>query len=141
MSRVGNAIDRARARVDAKVASRALPDVCDIVQIGKVPDGFSGHTEGETSIASNIPVEVTQAPASGNTIIAGDVTYIGTHRLKFGWNSTTAAINPKQIIRVQPRGNETMMRFEQPIRERGGNSPWLFVLAKLTTGYRSPSNV
>ncbi|HEY6244549.1 MAG TPA: hypothetical protein VIX17_11405 [Pyrinomonadaceae bacterium] len=140
MSRVGSAIDRARARVD-RVASRALPDLCDIVQIRKVSDGFSGHTEGETSVATNIPVEVTQAPASGNTVIAGDVTYIGTHRLKFGWNATTVAINPKQIIKVQARGNESMLRFEQPIRERGSNSEWLFVLAKLTTGYRSPSNV
>lgn len=141
MNALARGIEQARTAVNRSAAAQVLPDLCAIIQIGLVSDGHSGQTEGEQSIATNIPCEVAEATPSNNTIVAGDVTYTGSHRLKFGWNATTAAINPKQLIKVHARGNEALMVFEQPIRERGGNGPWLFVLAKLTTGFRSPSNI
>jgi hypothetical protein len=141
MSKVGDAIDRARAKVNAKAAPKALTDLCDISVLGLISDGHSGQTEGETPVATNIPCEVSQAAPGANTVIAGGVTYTGTHRLKFGWNSTTVGIVPKQLIRVHARGDESEMIFEQPVREKGSKSPWLYVLAKLTTGFRSPANV
>jgi len=140
MSKVGDAYDRARSKIDDK-ADRILTDLCDIVSLGLVSDGHSGKTEGETPYATNIPVEVSEA-APGVTVNPGSgASYTATHRLKFSWNPTTAGINPKQKITVQARGNESEMVFEQPVRERGSKSIYLFVLAKLTTGFRSPANV
>lgn len=118
-----------------------LPDLCDLISIGLVGDGHSGQTEGENVIAQNIPCEVSQAAPGSNTIVAGGVTYIGTHRLKFGWNPATAAIMPTQMIRVHARGSEGQMIFEQPVREKGSMSVFLFCLAKQTVGFRSPANV
>src|SRR5947207_7809336 len=119
MSEVGDAINEARTEVNSDAASDALPDLCDITALGLVSDGHYGDTEGETTIATNIPVEVAEATPSGNTIVAGGVTYTGSHRLKFGWNATTAAINPEQLIKVHARGSEALMVFEQPVREKG----------------------
>jgi hypothetical protein len=141
MSEVGDAINEVRAEVNADVASEVLPDLCDIIQIELVSDGHSGQTEGESPAATNVPVEIAEATPSNNTIVAGDVTYTGSHRLKFGWNATTTAINPKQLIKVHARGSEKLMVFEKPIREHGGNGPWLFVLVTLTTGFRSPPTI
>lgn len=141
MNALARGIEQARTAINRSAAAQVLPDLCDIFQIGLADDGHSGMTEGENEIATNIPIEVAEATPSNNTIVAGDVTYTGTHRLKFGWNATTAAINPKQLIKVHARGSEGILIFEQPIRARGGNGPWLYVLAKLTTGFRSPVNV
>jgi hypothetical protein len=141
MSKAGNAIDKARTKVNAKAAPKALEDLCDIVELGLISDGHSGKTEGTTPVATNIPVQIAEAAPGGNTIVSGGVTYTATHRLKFGWNATTAAINPKQKITVHARGNESAMVFEQPLREKSSSSVWLFVLAKLTIGFRSPANV
>ena len=141
MSKVGDAINKVRTKVNTKVAPKALTDLCDITVLGLVSDGHSGQTESETSVATNIPVQVSQAAPGANSVVSGGVTYTGTHRLKFGWNSTTVGINPKQLITVQARGDEAEMVFEQPIREKGSTSVWLYVLAKLTTGFRSPPNV
>jgi hypothetical protein len=141
MSDVGDAINEARTAVNTEAAAEALTDLCDIYQLGMVDDGHSGQTEKETVVAQNVPVQVSQAAPGGNTVVSGGVTYTGTHRLKFGWNSTNVGINPKQKIYVHARGNEGQMIFEQPVREKGSTSPWLFVAAKLTTGFRSPPNV
>lgn len=140
MSDVGDAIDEARAEINSS-ASEFLPDICDLIELGLVDDGHSGKTEGQTTIATDIPCEVSEAAASGNTIIAGGVTYTGTHRLKFGWNATTVAINPTQQIVVHARSDEGQMIFEQPVREKGSMAVFVTCLAKLTTGFRSPSNV
>lgn len=140
MSDISDGIDEARSDLNDEAAD-TLTDLCDITTLGLVDDGHSGQTEGETSFATNVPVQISQAAPGANSVEAGGVTYIGTHRLKFGWNSTNAGINPKQKIYVHARGDEGQMVFEQPVREKGSMSPWLFVLAKLTVGLRSPSNV
>lgn len=141
MSDVGDANNEIRAALNDEAAADVLRDLCDIVELGLVTDGHSGKTEGLTPVATNVPVDIAPAAPGGNTIVAGGVTYAATHRLKFGWNSTTAAINPKQKITVHARGNESAMVFEQPVREKSSSAVWLYVLAKLTTGFRSPANV
>ena len=134
-------IERARTAVNRSAAAQVLPDLCDIIQIGLVSDGHSGQTEGETVVANNVPVEVSQASPSTSQIVAGDQGWAATHRLKFGYSFTTAGINPKQIIKVHARGDQALMRFEAGPPEKGSTSVWLFVPARLTTGFRSPANV
>lgn len=141
MNALARGIEQARTAVDRSAAAQVLPDLCDITELGLVFDGHSGQTEGETTVATDIPVEVSEAAPSSNTVVAGGVTYTGSHRLKFGWNAVTVAINPEQKITVHARGLESAMVFEQPVREKGSTGVWVFVLAKLTRGFRSPSNV
>jgi hypothetical protein len=143
MNALAKGIEQARIAVNRSAAGQVLPDLCDIVAIGLVSDGHSGQTEGEINppVATNVPVEVSQASPGTSQVVAGDQSWVATHRLKFGYNSTTAAISKKQIVQVHARGNQPPMRFEVGPPEKGSTSVWLFVPARLTTGFRSPANV
>lgn len=140
MNDLATAIADVRSELAAS-ADEIFPDLCDVVEIGKVDDGHSGHTTGETAIASNIPCKFDEVPASQGPIIGGGGSYQATHRIKFPATNETMAIKPSHILKIQANDNHEEMRFEMPVRARGSMAVFVTVTAKLTTGHREPTNV
>jgi hypothetical protein len=140
MSDVGDAINEARTEI-ASSASEFMPDLCDIIGEGLVSDAHSGQTIGETVVASSIPCQVNETPQSAGPIVAGGVSYSGTHRIRLPANANTMAIVPTQMLRVQANDNHGELIFEQPVRAEGSMAVFVTVSAKLTTGFREPANV
>jgi hypothetical protein len=129
MSRVGAAIDRARARVAAK-ASKILPDVCNLWGPTFVDGGSSGDSETIAVIASDIPVGYRGSRANSQIVIGGEA-YVASHQLQMPLTAVTTQITPKYFIKVQPRGETQELVFEKPVIVHSANDIFLTVAATL----------
>lgn len=113
MSKVGNAIDKARTKVAAK-AGKFMPDVCDLWGPTFVDGGASGDSETIGLIASNIPIDYKGSSANSQVVIGGEA-YTASHGLKMPRTAVTVLITPKHLIKVQPRGDTAELVFENPV--------------------------
>src|SRR5690349_16167720 len=113
MSRVGDAIDRARTRVASK-SSKILTDTCSLWGPTFVDGGSAGDSETIASIASNIPIGYKGSRANSQIVIGGEA-YVASHQLTLPRTMTTMLITPKHFLKVQARGDTPELVFEKPV--------------------------
>lgn len=136
MSKVGDAIDKAREKV-ANKAERFMADVCTLIPAALVEQG-AGHTLGEGTHVTGIPCTHEQVGGGGVTFHDGSSVVTKTHKLELPFTSDTVAINRQYRIMVEARGLNPQLVFEQPVIRTDSLSPLLQVFAVLTEGYRQP---
>lgn len=112
MSKVGEAIDKARVKVAAKT-DKFLTDQCEIWGPTFVDGGASGDSETIALITANVPISYKGSSANSQVVIGGEA-YVASHRLKMPRTVTTVAITPKHLIKVQARGDTAELIFEKP---------------------------
>jgi hypothetical protein len=135
MSKVGNAITKARTKLAAK-AGKFMPDLCDLLDPVRVNQG-SGHTLTEGVVASNVPCRIDQV-SGGVSFHDGESVANKAGKLELPYTAATAGITRQYKIRVHARDVNPQMVFEQPIISTDSMSPLLQVSAILTEGYRVP---
>lgn len=136
MSRVGDAIDKAREKVADK-AEKFMPDLCTLIPSAMVAQG-AGHTLGEGTHITGIPCKHEQVSGGGVTFHDGESVVTKTHKLQMPFTSDTVLIDRRYKIKVAERGFNRELIFEQPVIKTDSMSPILHVFAVLTEGYRQP---
>lgn len=112
MSKVGDAINKARTKVTTK-GSKIFTDTANLWGPTFVDGEASGDSETIAEIATGIPISYKGSSANAQVVIGGEA-YVASHRLKMPRTVTTVAITPKHLIKVQSRGDTGELVFEKP---------------------------
>lgn len=129
MSKVGDAISKARTKVAAKSA-KIFTDTCNLWGPTFVDGGSSGDSETIGEIATAIPIGYKGSRASSQVVIGGEA-YAASHQLKMPRTVATVAITPKYFIKVQARGDTGELVFEKPVIVQKDTDVFLTVAATL----------
>jgi hypothetical protein len=131
MSKVGDAVNKARTKVAAKSA-RIFPDTCDLWGPTFIDGGAVGDSEtiAPIPLATNIPIGYKGSSANSQVVVGGEA-YSASHRLKMPRTSTTLTITPKHLIKVQARGDTSELVFEKPVIVQKDTDVFLTLAATL----------
>jgi hypothetical protein len=125
------------------LATPFLIDLCDVLTVTMVSDGFSGKTLGSPSaVLSDLACMVEELGGAGAQTIIGGETYISSHRIFVKTSPTILGLTPRHQIRVHARGDTPVMIFEQPIVKKETFSPLITIYCTLVQqGFRTPGAI
>lgn len=106
----------------AVAAPEFLPDLCSIVTVSDVQDGFGGPTETETVVAANVPCkyEAMTNPMQ-KQVGAGPISTL-THILTLPSTAITKIIQPHHRIVVEAQNGQPQLVFRSPVTLDGSFS-------------------
>lgn len=129
MNELAAAIEEVRAEL-AGAANEILFDLCDIDGPILVDGGSSGDSVSLGPIATNVNVSY-RGLGNGKQFVIGGEAYTASHELKMVRTTTTVAITPRHLVKVQPRGITGQLIFEKPFIIEDSKSPFLKIGATL----------
>jgi hypothetical protein len=135
MNELASAIEEVRTEL-AGAANEILFDLCDLDGPTFVDGAGAGDSVTIGSIATNLNISYKGFGGSKVMVVGGE-TYTATHELKMVRTSTTVAITPRYLVKVQARGNTGQLIFQQPFIIEDSMSPFLKIGATLVKqGYQ-----
>lgn len=130
MSKVGNAINKVRTKLDAK-AEKFMADTCSLLWLSQVDDGRGGWTNTQLLIASNVPCSYAGLSNSDKQL-AGKVLTDQGHNVTLPCNADTQIISPNHQLLVAARGVTPSLLFKSPIVLKNSLTPFVNVAAALS---------
>lgn len=137
MNELATAIEEVRTEL-AGSANEILFDLCDLFGPTFADGGAAGDSVGvgSTPIAQNLNISYKGFGVSKVFVVGGEA-YTATHELKMVRTTTTVAITPRHLIKIQARGNTGQLVFEKPFITEDSMSPFLKINATLVVqGYQ-----
>jgi hypothetical protein len=135
MNELATAIEEVRTEL-AGAANEILFDLCDLDGPTFVDGGGSGDSVTIGSIAQNLNVSYKGFGGTRQFTVGGE-TYTASHELKMVRTTTTVAITPRYLIKVQARGLTGQLIFQKPFIFEDSKSPFLKIGATLVKqGYQ-----
>jgi hypothetical protein len=118
------------------VAARATAeglceDLCTIVDISSTPDGFGGHSQTRTNVATNIPCVIESRAMVEAAVVAGTIASLQRTKIYMKVTTITQAIRPDYEIVVAARDGKAALTFEDPRRLDQSYEVLVTVSAKL----------
>lgn len=131
MNELATAIEEVRTEL-AGSANEILFDLCDLYGPTFTDGGATGDSVGVSPapIAQNLNISYEGFGVSKVFVVGGEA-YTASHRLKMVYTSTTVAITPRHLIKVQSRGLTGLLIFENPHIDEDSKSPFLEINATL----------
>lgn len=138
MSKISDAIGRARAKVASKSDKIMARSCCSLLAPSRQSDGLHGHKLVETVVATGIPCTVRQI--SGGIVLneAGN-NEVKTHRLTLPVTEQTLGITRRHKILAPGSCKSPEMMFEKPVTQLSDTDVFLTVFCTQVIGYQQPA--
>ena len=106
-------------------------DSCTIVDISSTPDGYGGHTQTRTNLATAIPCLIQSRSEVEAAVTAGTIASLIETKIFMKVTAVTQAITPDMEIIVAARDGKAALTFEDPRRMDQSYELLVIVSAKL----------
>jgi hypothetical protein len=122
-----------QAQVEAarEAAEGLCEDLCTIVDISSTPDGFGGHAQTRTNLATGVPCIIESRAMMEAAVSAGTIASLVRTKIYMQVTSITQAIRPDYEIVVAARDGKAALTFEDPRRLDQSYEVLVTVSAKL----------
>lgn len=106
-------------------------DSCTIVDISSTPDGYGGHTQTRTNLATAIPCLIESRSEVEAAVVAGTIESLIRTKIYMKVTGVTQAITPDMEIVIAARDGKAQLTFEDPRRMDQSYEILVTVSAKL----------
>ena len=138
MTNLEKQLGRINRFFDQPVGQQFLPDLATIIGPTQVDDGHDGHSIQDDELLTDIKCLVED---SGGNADANEDAVNATKTCRIHLKLTEAQallIDEHKKIKIDARGFNPEMIFEQPVRVKDSLSQLVIVTAILTSGFRRP---